>query len=64
MSYIYRVEIIKREIFEVAALSAQEAEDIALERCDADPFAWEGPADEIHTERIIRDPKTNCEVER
>lgn len=48
----YQVILKKYEIYEVEADNAWEAEDIACMMCDADVYAWEGPADEIKVQEI------------
>lgn len=48
----YVVRLIKYEIYEVEADNTREAEDIACMMCDADAYAWEGPADEIDVQEI------------
>ena len=64
MPYKFRVEFIKTEIFEVEAMSADEAEDIAMEKLEADPYAFEGPCDKIITTRISTEFAPNYEVQQ
>lgn len=48
----YRVILTKYEVYEVEADDAWEAEDKAYECCDADRYAWSGPADEVIVEEM------------
>lgn len=48
----YEVILKKYEIYEVEAADCFEAEDKACALCDADRYAWKGPADEIETQEI------------
>lgn len=64
MPYKFRVEFIKTEIFEVEANNATEAEDIAMDKLEADPYAFDGPCDEIIITRISAEFAPNYEVQR
>ena len=48
----YLVILTKREQYEVEANTMEEAEEKAFDMCDADPYAWLDPYDEIEVQKL------------